>query len=208
MSSRADISLCLREARRSRNGPPPRLGTRGERARAPAPATGAGRRACGRAREPGRALRRQEDKRRRAPSSSGGTDTTNGSSRQPAPRTPKAETPEPLEPHRRPDPATTTRLPPPYLPSSRVASNSSPHPAHTPHPCLPDLPYPDPPCRRPASRHPSFPPGLPRPVLPGRSRKWGPARSGGPHFLAKPRREAKETPEGGAAACCAQGRNP
>jgi hypothetical protein len=34
------------------------------------------------------------------------------------------------------------------------------------------------------------------------------AGSGGPPFLAKPRREAKETPEGGAAACCAQGRNP
>lgn len=33
----------------------------------------------------------------------------------------------------------------------------------------------------------------------GRSRKGGPARSGGPPFLGKPRREAKETPEGGAA---------
>jgi hypothetical protein len=70
------------------------------------------------------------------------------------------------------------------------------------HPSPPSLPR----CRRPAPGPPA-PAWANAPRLPGRSRKGGPARSGGPPFLPEPRREAKETPEGGAAACCAQGRN-
>jgi hypothetical protein len=65
------------------------------------------------------------------------------------------------------------------------------------------LPHAHRPCprRRPAVGPPPQP-WAARPGLPGRSRKGGPARSGGPPFLAKPRREPKESPEGGAAACC------
>jgi hypothetical protein len=131
----------------------------------------------------------------------------------PPPHTHRAETPEPLEPP--PTPRARHPRPPLPLPLPAFAPAASPRVASTVHPL--DSPnsstthpifLPRTRCRRPASGPSSIPPRLAHPGLPGRSRKGGPARSGGPPFLAKPRREAKETPEGGAAACCAQGRNP
>jgi hypothetical protein len=95
-------------------------------------------------------------------------------------------------------------LPPPQT-FRHVGSTARPSPprTHSLPAVLSALPLPPP-----RFRPPSVPPGLARPGLPGRSRKGSPARSGGLPFLPKPRRDAKETPGGGAAACCAQWRNP
>jgi hypothetical protein len=130
----------------------------------------------------------------------------------PSPPIPQSrDTPTARAPNRRPDPATlrsSLLVPLPYLPS--FASPRQPPPSAHTHfipACLicltPAHLAAAPPEATQASRL-----DYPVQVLPGLSRKGGPARSGGPPFLAKPRREAKETPEGGAAACCAQGRNP
>jgi hypothetical protein len=94
----------------------------------------------------------------------------------PSPPTPQAETPEPLEPHRRPDPATPRRrshyssLPrPTCLPfaSPRLFTPS----AHSPHPRLPDLPYSDPLAAAPPEATPASRLGWPVQVyLAGRGR--------------------------------------
>jgi hypothetical protein len=129
-----------------------------------------------------------------------------------APRTTRRADPtQPLEPSRRP-----TRPPPfappptPSIPTHYALSASPRRPTHWLPDLLPRHPSSaalDPIAAAPPPAHP-LPPGLTHPGLPGRSRKGGPARSGGPPFFPQPRREAKETPGGGAAACCAQGRNP
>jgi hypothetical protein len=219
------ICLCPREARRSRNGPPSRQGGAGRRPAAAftRPPPGAPRaRGCGTSplawaagRAPGAerlaATRPHLKPRHRL-------DPPRQHAAAPPPHTHRAETPEPLEPPPTPrSPPLLLPLPRPrsYYLSPALAPAASPRVVSTVHPlgsptsstthpiCLPCTR-----CRRPASGPSSIPPGLAQPGLPGRSRKGGPARSGGPPFLAKPRRKAKETPEGGAAACCAQGRNP
>ena len=142
------------------------------------------------------------------PTFSGGTDTTPGSSRQPrGHHHTQTETPEPLEPHRRPDPPRSPTVSPALPAYLRVASNSSPHSAQHLIPayliCLTPTP-----CRRPASGHSSFPPGLARPGFTWTVEEGESGAKRRTPLPPKPRREAKETPEGGAAACCAQGRNP
>jgi len=62
-------------------------------------------------------------------------------------------------------------------------------------------------CRRPAARQCTLRLGWPVQIYLARRGRGSGAKRRTP-FLAKPRREAKETPGGGAAACCAQGRNP
>jgi hypothetical protein len=130
----------------------------------------------------------------------------------PSPPTPQAETPEPLEPHRRPDPATpaaapTTRLSPalPAFPSRRLDC-SPPRLTHLIAAyliCLTPIPLP-PPRLRP----------LQLPAWAGPSRFTWQVEEGGSGakrrtpLSRKPRRVAKETPSGGAAACCAHGGNP
>jgi hypothetical protein len=125
-----------------------------------------------------------------------------------------AETPEPLEPPPTPDPPpspASTATSPPGSSSQlrpRVASGFTPSRLLDTHLLVPHRPAPPSLAAAPPEAPPAPRLGWPVQVLPGRSRKGGPARSGGPPFLAKARREAKETPDGGAAACCAQGRNP
>ena len=94
-------------------------------------------------------------------------------------------------PHRRPQPATPARrfyyLSPALAPAASPRLTSTVHPLDSPnssttHP----IRLPCTRCRRPASGPSSIPPGLAHPGLPGRSRKGGPARSGGPPILASP----------------------
>jgi hypothetical protein len=111
---------------------------------------------------------------------------------------------------RAPTDAPTRHAPLPLLVSStptRLASrrlDSSPASAHLPHPCPSDLPGPIPPAAAPPEATPASRLGWPVQVyLDSRGRGSGAKRR--TPFLRDPRREAKETPEGGAAACCAQG---
>jgi hypothetical protein len=172
----------------------------------------AGRPGAGRgvaARLPGRDPRARIGLRTSTPTFSGGTDTTTGSSRQPCnhhahPKPRPQKHLSPPTPRPRHAPTTVFPAPPAYLP--RRLEQLTPL-ALTPHRRLPDLPTPIPAAAPPPATQASRM-GWPVQVLPGRSRKGSPARSGGLPFLPKPRREAKETPKGGAAACCAQGRNP
>jgi hypothetical protein len=132
-------------------------------------------------------------------SSSGGTDTTTGSSRQQRHHhpTPRAETPEPLEPHRRLDPR---HAPLPLLAALpaflRVASTV--HPTRLthlipPYPiCLTPIPLPQPRLRP-----------LQLPAWAGPSRfTWqveegGPARSGGPPSSKSPGGKPRKHPKAG-----------
>ena len=63
-------------------------------------------------------------------------------------------------------------------------------------------------CRRPAPRHSSVPPGLARPGFTWTVEEGESGAKRRTPLPPKPRREANETPDGGAAACCAQGRTP
>ena len=80
----------------------------------------------------------------------------------------------------RSSPASRLRLPSP--PSTSAVLIASLVPSSWSSCSSPSLPA----CRRPASGLPPFTPGLPCPVFVCRSRKGGPARSGGPPFLESP----------------------
>jgi hypothetical protein len=182
------ICLCIREACTSENGPPcapPRLGAGPGFARRHTAAVGTARglprrRGGPQPRPEGvsvpRGLRRRH--RRQGPAAPHSRPTTRRTDRT-----------EPIEPPPTPDPAFSLpsllpnprppypRLPPRHLDGPPPVSNQTPT-----HPSPPPLPR----CRRPAPRPTSTRLGKFAPRLPGRSRKGGPAPSGGPPFLQSP----------------------
>jgi hypothetical protein len=207
------ICLCLREARTSENGPPPL---------APAPA----------ATPPPRAFARRRARRR----SAGAAWSRSAGRGGPKPRPERVSVPRGLgRRHRRNGPAaahsrpTTRRA---DRTDDRASTDARPGLQPLPLP-IPRPPYPrltprrldgrptrlksdtNPPitpaparCRRPAPGPPAPAWADPHHIYLARRGRGGPARSGGPPLPPKPRRDAKETPRGGAAARCAQGRNP
>jgi hypothetical protein len=121
------------------------------------------------------------------------------------PPTPKAEYENRSSPNRRPDPATLpsnySSLPPTCLLSRRL--DSSPRSAHPPRPAYLIPVAPIPPAAAPPEATPASRLGWPVQVYLDRRGRGSGAKRRTP-FLQEPMREAKETPEGGAAACCAQ----
>jgi hypothetical protein len=212
--ARMDIRLCQREARTSENGPPLahcRGWAAGGGSGVSSPAHAGGwqgargappRRRAGRGPGTARVSVHEAGRRRHHPPGPAAAHRP--------PHTPEPTPTERSSSHRRP-----TRLPPPapLLPTPRRPNPPPPsasprwliHRSHNTHqPTHHTAPAPLPP-PRPRTTSPRL--GWPAQVyLAGRGRGSGAKRR--TPFLAKPRREAKETPEGGAAACCAQGRNP
>ena len=152
-------------------------------------------------REPGRALGRPGRRAARYPGSSGGAYTTPGSSRQRRDH----------HPHRKPSTRSARAQPTPRPRNAPVLLLASPRPTRlsfaSPRQFTPlasltsslasDLPGPDPPAAAPPEATPASRLGWPVQVSPGSSRKWGPARSGGPHFLQSPGGKPRKHPKAG-----------
>jgi hypothetical protein len=204
-----DICLCTREARRSRNGPPRALRREpAARRRFQAAAPGAPR-ARGCAASPLAAAVGQPQ----APSGwrpvlilSRGTDSTPTAaaaaarSRATTTHSPSRDTRTARAPTDAPSPPLLLPLPRPRPRSfpSRRLDGSPPRLSNLIH-NPPELLSPAPVAAAPPQAFPSIPPGLAHPGLPGRSRKGGPAQSGGPPFLESPgdKRKAAERRGGG-----------